>query len=167
MNVAVGVQEIFDLSGFVRREVVGDHVDFFATRLIDHDVSQERDELGRGVTRRGLAQHLSGFGIEGGVKRERAMPVVFEAVPLSPPWGQWQDRVEPVERLDGGLLVYAKYRSMLRRMQIQRNDVGGLLLEVGIIRGDIAFESVRSQSMLSLHTRDTVCREPTSECTFQ
>jgi hypothetical protein len=37
----------------VRREVVGDDVDFLAPRLIDHDVSEEGHELGRGVTRPG------------------------------------------------------------------------------------------------------------------
>jgi hypothetical protein len=46
VDIGVGVKEIFYQAGFVRRDVVGDDVDFFATRLIHHNVGQEGDELG-------------------------------------------------------------------------------------------------------------------------
>ena len=51
----------------VRREIVGDHANLFATRLVGNDVAEEGDELGGGVSGGGLAQHFAGLGIEGGV----------------------------------------------------------------------------------------------------
>jgi len=42
----------------------------------------------------------------------------------------------------------------LRRVQLQSDDVGRLGLKVRVVGGDIAFESVRPQSMLSPHARD-------------
>ena len=106
-------QEVLDALGLVRREIVGDHVDLFAARLVDHDVGQERDELGRGVPRGGLAQHLAGLGVEGGVQRQRAVAVVLEAVPLGAPGRQRQHRILAIQRLDGRLLIDAEHRRML------------------------------------------------------
>jgi hypothetical protein len=65
------------LRGFMGREVIGDHVDLLASRLVDHDVSQEGDELGRAVARGGLAQHFAGLGVEGHAQRQRSMPIVL------------------------------------------------------------------------------------------
>src|SRR6266478_7235153 len=55
MDIGVALQEVADLVGLVRREVVCDHVNLLAARLIDDNVRQEGDELGRSVPRRGLA----------------------------------------------------------------------------------------------------------------
>ena len=63
MNVSVLGQKGFDALGLVRGKFVGDHVNFFATRLIHHKVGQERDELRGGMSFSGLAQDLAGFGI--------------------------------------------------------------------------------------------------------
>jgi hypothetical protein len=52
MNISMCLKEDFDLRGFVSREVVGDHVDLRAARLVHDDVGEEGDKLGRGVTRR-------------------------------------------------------------------------------------------------------------------
>ena len=84
VDVGVPIQELGDLFGLVRRQVVGDHVDLLGRRLVDDDVCQEGDELRRSVPRRSFAQHLAGFGVERGVQRQRAMPVVLKAVPLCP-----------------------------------------------------------------------------------
>lgn len=61
MNTGVSRQELAHTLGLVRREVVGDDVDFFAARLIGHEVGEKRDELGRGMALGGLAQHLPGL----------------------------------------------------------------------------------------------------------
>ena len=50
----VVTQELGDLRGLVRRQVVSDHVDFLSRRLIDDDVGQKGDKLCRSVARRGL-----------------------------------------------------------------------------------------------------------------
>ena len=86
MNFWVRLEEIFDRVALVGREVVGDYMDFFAARLVDHDVGQEGDELGGRVALSGLAQYLAGLGIEGGVERQGAVTKVFKAMPLGPAW---------------------------------------------------------------------------------
>src|SRR6185436_20892654 len=102
MNAWMCCQELIDALGFVRRKVVGNDMDLFASRLIDYKVGQKRDELGRGMTFRGLPQHLTSLGVEGCVQRQRAMPVVLETVALGPTWRQRQHRVLAIERLDSG-----------------------------------------------------------------
>jgi len=51
--------------------------------------------------------------------------------------------------LDGGLLVHAEDSCMLWRMQVQTNDVGGLLLEVWVIRGHITIQPVGLEAVLA------------------
>ena len=82
MNVAVRGQELIDPLGLMCREVVGNHMNFLATWLVDYDVDEEGDELRRRVPLSGLAQYLTGLGVEGGVQRQRAMAKVLEAMPL-------------------------------------------------------------------------------------
>src|SRR5262245_2559934 len=71
MHVRMPDQEILDTLGLVCREVVADDVNLFAAGLVSDDVGEEGHELGTGVPRRGLAQDLTGLGIESGVERER------------------------------------------------------------------------------------------------
>ena len=84
VNLGVRRQEVLDRCALVGREVVGDHVDLFAARLVDHDVGEERDELGGGVPRRRFAEHLAGLRIEGGIQRQRTVTKVLKAVPFGP-----------------------------------------------------------------------------------
>src|SRR6202030_2054665 len=113
VNSTMRLQKVFDLSGFVRREIVGDHVDLFAPGLVDDDVDEEGDELGRGVPGCCLAQHLYRAGVEGCVERERAMPVLLQPMPLRAARGERQDRIEAIEGLDRRLLIHAEYRRVL------------------------------------------------------
>ena len=94
------LQEVFDRLALVSREVVGDHMDLFAARLIDHDVGEEGDELGRGVPRGGLAQHLAGLGVEGGIQRQRAVAEVLKAMPLGAPGESGRHRVLAIQGLN-------------------------------------------------------------------
>ena len=89
----VGLQKRDDSSGLVGREVVGDHVNLLTGGLIGHKVRQKGDELFRGVPVRRLAQHFPCLGIERGVQRERAVPVIFEPMPFGPPGRQGQHRI--------------------------------------------------------------------------
>src|SRR5450631_3482697 len=78
-------QELSHLRGLVGREVVGDHVDLFAARLIHNDIGEEGNELRRSMTRRGLAEHFARFGVERRVQRQRAVSVVLKTMPLRAP----------------------------------------------------------------------------------
>jgi hypothetical protein len=39
------------------------------------------------------------------IQRERAVAVILEAVSFGPARGEWQNRIQPVQRLGGTLLV--------------------------------------------------------------
>ena len=82
VNLRMSIQEVVDLSRLMGREVVGNHVDLFAARLVDDDVGQERDELRRCVSHGRLAEYLACFGVERRVQGQRAVPEVLKAVSL-------------------------------------------------------------------------------------
>ena len=124
----------------VSREVVGDHMDLFAARLVDHDVGEEGDELRRGMSLGGLAQHLAGLGVEGGIERQGAVTEVLKAMAFRPARGERQDRILAIQSLNMRLFIDAEHRRMRRRVQIQANDVGRLLLKVRIVRGHVALD---------------------------
>ncbi len=84
LNLGMRRQEVRDRPALMCREMVGDHMDLFAARLIDHDVGEERDKLGRGVPCRRFAEHLAGLCVEGGMQRPRAMTKAFTAAPFCP-----------------------------------------------------------------------------------
>src|SRR5437764_12831223 len=77
-----------------------------------------------------------------GEERQRAVPVVLEAVSLGASGRERQHRVETVERLNGRFLVNGEDRRVVRRIDIQTDHVGGLRLEVGIVRLHVALEAV-------------------------
>lgn len=74
-----------DPRGFVRREIIRDHVNLFVSGLMGHEVGQKGGELSRGVARCGLAQHLARFGVDHGVQREGAVTDVLKTMALARP----------------------------------------------------------------------------------
>jgi len=62
-------EKLLDPVGFMRGQVIADDMDFFALGLVGHEICQEGDKLCAGMPRRGLAQHLAGFGVEGGIHK--------------------------------------------------------------------------------------------------
>ena len=154
MNLRVVLKEVHDRLTLVSRKVISDHMDFFASGLMGDDIGEESDEFGRGVSCGGLTEHLTSFGVESRIEREGAMSVVLEAMTFRSARGKRQHGILAVQGLNRGLLIDTKHRSMLRRVQVQSDDVGRLGFKIRIVRGDIAFEAVRSERMLSPHTRD-------------
>ena len=53
------------------------------------------------------------------------MAVVLEAVPFGASRRERQDGIETVQGLNGGLLIDAEHGRMLRRAQIEAEDVSG------------------------------------------
>lgn len=109
MNLRMRGQEVFDGLTLVGREIVSDHMDFFAARLVHDDVGQEGHELGGGMPLGGLAQHLARFGVEGGVERQGAVSVILKAVPPCSAWGQRQNRIFAIQGLNMGLFIDAEH----------------------------------------------------------
>ena len=79
-------QAVFDQRALVRREIVGDDADLFATRLVRNDVGEESDELGRRMPGRSLAERLARLGVEGRVQGQRAVAKILNPVPLGAPY---------------------------------------------------------------------------------
>ena len=71
------------------------------------------------------------------------MAIVLEAVAFGPPRAQRQHRGEAIERLNGGLLVDTENRSVLRRIDVKPDHIGGLAFEVRIGGSQIALQAVR------------------------
>ena len=88
MNFGVYRQEVCDRPALVCRLVVGNHMDLFAARLIDHNVGQEGDEFRRGVPFRRFAEHLASLGVEGGIQGQCAVTKIFKTVPFGASRGQ-------------------------------------------------------------------------------
>lgn len=90
LDLRVLGEKRFDAPSLVRREVIRNHMNLLAVRLTGHQVGQECHELGRGMARDRLAQHLTRLGIERGVEREGAVTNVFKPMAFSPPRRQGQ-----------------------------------------------------------------------------
>ena len=81
------------------------------------------------------------------------MPIVFKPVALQPPGRQRQHWIQPVQGLDGGLFVHAKHRRMLRRFDVQSDNIGRLSLKVGVVGGHVAFDPMRLKPGALPHPR--------------
>src|SRR4051794_13728930 len=119
VNLRMLRQKVLDWLALVSREVVGDHVDLLAARLVYDDVGEECDELSRCVPRRSLAKYFSGLRVESGIQRQGAVAKILEAMPFCASWGQRQRWILAIQRLDRCLFIHAEHRSMRRRVQIQ------------------------------------------------
>jgi hypothetical protein len=68
--------------------------------------------------------------------------VVLEAVAFGASGRERQDGIETIQSLNGGLLIDAEHGRVLRRAQIEAEDVGRFAFELGIVADHVAFETV-------------------------
>ena len=71
---------------------------------------------------------------------------VLEAVSLGATGRQRQNGIATVERLNRGLFIHAEDGGMLRRIQIERDDLRRFLFEIGIGRSQVTLQSMRLQA---------------------
>src|SRR5438132_2550386 len=135
-------EELLNPTRLVGREIVENDVDLFASALAGDDRSEEGHEVFAGVPVYGFPENLSGPRVEGGEERQGAMAVVLEAMSFEPAGAQWQNGVKAIEGLDVGLLVNAKHRRMLGRVEIEANHIGRLCLEVRIVGQHVATDAL-------------------------
>src|SRR5215207_150215 len=156
MNADLGMmgQKVIDELGFMGREIISDDVDLASEGLRGHDVGKKVDELATGMALSRRAQDFSASGIEGSVKRKGAVAVILKAMSLGSARRKGQDRIESVQGLDSSLFVYAKDGGMIRRVQIKADNVGGLLLKVGILAQHVTAQPVRLKAMASPNPRN-------------
>jgi hypothetical protein len=88
-----------------------------------------------------------------GVQRKSAVTVVLKAATLESHRRQWQNRVEPVQSLEGNLLVDAKHRRMLGRFDVQPNNNGCLELKIRIVGGHVAVDPMGLKPCALPHPR--------------
>src|SRR3974377_1997778 len=146
MDVRTVIEEVADALGLVGREIVDEDVNLAPSGLAGDDVPQKRAGLLGRVASGGLAEHLSALGVESRIERQRAVAEVLEPVALGAAWRERKNGIEPIEGLDRCLLVHAEYRGMLRRIDVEPDHVGGLGLEVGIVRSHVALKAVGLES---------------------
>src|SRR5262249_58011839 len=75
----------------------------------------------------------------------------LDAWALETPWAERENRVEPIQGLDLGLLIQAKDGRMLRRIDVQADDVSGLSLECRIVGQHVALDPMGLDSGTSPH----------------
>ena len=74
------------------------------------------------------------------------MPVVLKAVTLGSSRRKRQNGIEPIQGLDGGFLIDAEHGGMLRRPQIQADNVGRFAFELRIITGQVTLKAMGFQA---------------------
>ena len=156
MKVDFGMlgQKLLDEFGFMGREIISDNVDLASEGLGGHDLGKKVDELGAGMALSGLAKDFSASGIKGRVKGKSSVAVVLKAMSFGPAWRKGQNRIQAVQGLDSTLFVYAKDGGMIRRGKIKADNVGGLLLKVGILAQHVTAQAVRLKAVPSPNPRN-------------
>ena len=111
--------------------------------LAGNDLFEKSHELCAGMAGRGSAEDFTTFGVERCKERKRPVPIIFKTVPFGPAGRKGQHRIQAVQSLDSALLINAEYCRVHRRLEIQTDDIGGFFLELRIVAGNIAAQSMR------------------------
>ena len=90
---------------------------------------KEVDEVSTGVPLSRFAFDSTSLYIQCRIQRQRSVSIVLKPVTLGAAWREWQYRIKTVEGLNGSLLIYVEHGCMMGWVQIQPNDVGGLIFE--------------------------------------
>jgi hypothetical protein len=144
-NITISLEEFPDLGGTMGREIIGDDMNFLCRCLTGNDLLEKSHELRAGMASGSFAEDFTTLGVERGKERKRPVPIIFKTVPLRAPWAQGQHRIQPIQCLNGAFLVDAEYRCIDWRLEIQTDDIGGFFLELRIVTGKIAAQSMRLQ----------------------
>src|SRR5260370_8530977 len=147
-DVAMTIDKLPDSGGAMGREIICDNVDLLAIGKAGHDLFQKSNKFRTGVTRRGLAQHLAGFGVERGVERKGAVTVVLKTVSLGSSGGERQHGIQSVQSLNGALFVDAKDSRIDWRLQIQANDISSFVFKIPVVACHVASNAVGLPSRL-------------------
>ena len=143
-------------------EIVEDDVDLLIGRTQGDNLFQETDEVPTGVPDGGFPVNASGRGVQRGIQGERSMSVVFKSVSLSPARRKRQHRIKTIQRLNGSFLVDTEHSSMLRRVQVQPDNVRRFDFEIRIVAGHVTLQAVWLQASLCPHPMHSVLADAQS-----
>ena len=127
--------------------VVADQVDLFAPVLSVEDLEEGQELLMRVLTEAALGD-LAGGDLQSRKETGGSVPNVVVSHPCGKARAHRQDRLRAIQRLDLRLLVDAEHQRLLRRVQIEPDDVGHLSIEVRIRAELEGFHSMRLQPVL-------------------
>jgi hypothetical protein len=133
LDVGMGAQEVFDDFGFMSRKVVSDDMDGNLGRLSGDQLAEKLDKFSAGVAVGCFAEDFARGGVQGRIERKGAMAKVFKSVTFGPPWRKGQDGIQTVQGLNSALFIDTENGCMGRRLQVEPNDCGRLLLKFGVI----------------------------------
>src|ERR1700674_751379 len=118
---------------FVGGVVVDDQVNRQVLGDLAVDGAQERHKLLMTVAGQALSDDRAGEYVEGGEQGGGGVAFVIVGHRLSAARDHRQRRLGAVQCLDGGFFVGAQHDRLLRRVQIQTDDVDQLFVEAGIV----------------------------------
>jgi hypothetical protein len=160
LDVGVGAQEALDRFSLMSREVVGNNMNLSVGGLSGDHLAQELYKLSTGMAVGCLAQDFAGGRVQGRIEGKSAVAKVFESVTFGAPRRERQDGVETVKGLDGALFIDTENSCMGRRLQVETDDSGRLLLKLWVIADHVVATPVRLQPPLSPHPGHTHMVDP-------
>lgn len=126
----VVVEHEMDVAGLLHRPV---------------DTAEETQELPGAVARHAFSDDQARLHVQRGEERGGAVALVVVGHRGSASLLERQPRLGPVERLDLGLLVDAEHDRAVRRVEVEADDLGDLLLEHRVVRDLEALHDMRLQ----------------------
>ena len=140
--------------------VVADQVHVEVGRYLLVQPGQELGELDRAVAAVDRADHRAGGHVEGGEQGGDAVADVVVGAPLGHARHHRQDRCTAVQRLDLRLLVHRENQRLLRRIQIQPDNVADLVDELRIVAELKGVHQMRLEPERLPHPPDRRARQP-------
>ena len=126
-------QPAADERRLVGARVIEDEMHVEAIRDLAFDVVEEATELNRTMPAVQFSNHSSAGHIESSEERGGAVAAVIMGAQLRRSGAHRKDRLGSVQSLDLSLLVSAKHKRSLRRIEVQTDDVAHLLNELGVV----------------------------------
>lgn len=139
-------QKLTHQIGLMGRQIVQDDVNLLVPGAQRDDFLEEGDEVAAGVASRGLTVNPARGSVQGRVQRQRPMAVVLEPMAFSTSRRERQNRIQAIQRLDGGLLIHTEHGRVPGRIHVQPNDIGGFGFKIRIVTSHVTLQPMRFQA---------------------
>ena len=150
----------------LQTRLVEDDMDLLV-RVLGDQLVHELEKLPPSPTVEVAGLHHAGGYRQGSEKRGRAVAAILMAEPAEGfAVGKLQPALGPLKGLNMGLLVHADHYPILRRLQIQPDDIGCLAGELGISPDTPALSALKTDAVLAQHAPHVVMRD-IAECLSQ
>src|SRR5712671_5694321 len=116
-------EPVADQFGLMARGIVHDDVNVEIGGHMLFDGVEEAAEFLRPVARHAFADDGSGLYVEGGKQRGRPVPLVVMGVPFGLPGSHREQRLGAIQRLDLRFLIDAEHQRVVRRVEIEADNV--------------------------------------------